>query len=523
MAQVRDIFVTLGFDVDSKDLDNLDRSLKNIQGGVKSMTVLFAGASIAIGGFLRIAGKMEQTEIAFETLTGSVETAKDLINGLKEDARKTPFTIPGILDQAKLLLAYQRPVKSLREDISILGNIAAGVGKDKLPFLTLAFGQVATTGRLQGQEIRQFAQAGVPLISTIAESLGKTKGEVQALSRQGKISFEDMREALVKLTTGTGMFANLMEKQSRSFFGVLSNIEDLLIDVSISIGKELLPQAKAIANEFLTLLEINRKLIRGRFVKFFKSISVTMGILFKVAKATVEAILNVTDAMGGLETVIKAVAFAMIAFTGLNILAAIGGVTVLIFKLIKGFKILGVTIRATQASALLMPILIGAAVIALGLIIEDIIGFFRGKDSITGLIVEAFEKKFPEAFLATQAALFAIKETVGIVIDEFKLLFGFLDEFLIKDPLKAARDVLSLDAFEGAAKFIFGAESNPSNSPASGGGQGASININAPVSVEVPAGTPPALVGESITEVIERVFGGIVRQASSATEPVTEY
>ncbi len=523
-VQVRDIFVTLGFDVDNKDLDNLDRSLKNIQSGVKNMTILFAGASIAIGGFLKAAGDFEQVEIAFETMLGSAEKAKELLKDITQFAAKTPFSLKGIVASSKSLLAFKFSQEEIIKTMTNLGNIAAGVGRDKLPTLVRAFGKIRVKGKASMEELNMLLEAGVPILDELAKNFNVTTEELFKMITAGKVRFEDVDIALNNLSTGSGLFADLMEKQSKSFLGILSNIQDFLHNTAIQIGKELLPQAKAMANEFLTILETSKELIKGRLVKFFKSIAATMGILFKVAKAVVEGILNVTDAMGGLEEVIKAVAIAMIAFTGIQMLSAIGSITSAIFGLVKSMAVLRAGVIATQAAAIVMPILIGAAVIALGLIIEDIIGFFRGKDSITGLIIEAFEKKFPEAFLTTKAALFAIKETVGTVIDEFKLLFGFLDEFLIRDPLKAAKGIFSLDAFEGAAKVIFGDASNPATAPAGGGGgQGAQVNINAPVNVEVPAGTPPELVGESLTESLRREFGGMIRQASRATEPVTEF
>ena len=523
MAQVRDIFVTLGFDVDNKDLDNLDRSLKNIQRGVRSMTFLFAGASLAIGGFLKAAGDFEQTEIAFETMLGSAEEAQKLLKEMADFAAKTPFTLPGVEAAAKQLLAVGIESDKMIGTLKSLGDVSAGLSVP-LSRLALNYGQVKTQAKLTGRELRDFAVAGVPLAAELAKQLNISKAEVSELVSAGKIGFPEVEKAFISMTSEGGRFFDLMDKQSKSFFGILSNIVDVLILMARTIGKELLPQAKAITNEFLAILEVNKELIKGRFVKFFKSLAVTLGILFKVAKGVVEGILNVTDAMGGLEEVIKAVVVAMLAFTGFQIVSAIGSITQVVFGLVKAMTALRFGIVATQAAAVLMPILIGAAVIALGLIIEDIIGFVRGKDSITGLIIDAFEKKFPAAFLNTKAALFAIRDTVGLVVDEFKLLFGFLDEFLIRDPLKAAKDIFSLDAFEGAANVIFGNAPTPATAPAGGGGQGNQVvNINAPVNVSVPAGTPAALVGESITEGVERVFGGMIRQASRATEPVTEF
>ena len=520
-VQVRDIFVTLGFDVDNKDLDNLDRSLMNIQKGVRNMSILFAGASLAIGGFLKAAGDFEQVEVAFETMLGSAEKAKDLLQDITKFARTTPFSLIGIVDSSKQLLAFGIEQEKIIETMQSLGNIAAGVGRDKLPTLVRAFGKIRTKGKATMEELNMLLEAGVPILDELAKNFGVSTAELFKMISAGKVGFKDVDAALLNLSTGSGKFANLMEKQSKTFLGTLSNLKDFISITAIEIGKELLPQAKAMANQILNIFEANRKLIKGRFVKFFKSLAVAMGLIFKAGIAVAEGIINITDAFGGLGEVIKGVVIAMLAFTGIQVLSAIGSITTAIFGLVKGMKTLKLAMIATQVSALLMPILIGAAVIALGLVIEDIIGFFRGKDSITGLIVDAFEKKFPDAFLATNAALFAIKETVGIVIDEFKLLFGFLNEFLIKNPLEAFEGLGK--GLEAAAKFVFGDAATPATAPAGGGMQSNQISISAPVTVTVPQGTPAALVGESITEGVERVFGGMIRQASRATEPVTEF
>ena len=324
MASIRDLFVTIGFDIDEKPLAQIDRNIRNVQAGAKKLAIVFAGASVSIGFFLKQAGDFEQVEIAFEAMLGSAEAAKELLDGLKEDARRTPFTLPGILDAGKRLLAMGIEAGRLRDTIKILGDVAAGVGIDKLPNLVLALGQVKAATKLRGSELRQFTEAGVPLLAELAESLGKTPAEIQELISKGAISFEDVRKALENLTTGSGRFADLMERQSKSFLGMLSNIKDFVNINAIAIGKELLPQAKAIAKEFLTLLEVNKEIIKTRAVKFFKEMSVVIGILFKSIMAIVEGILNITDALGGLGNVIKNVTLLMLGFVSLQIISGIG-------------------------------------------------------------------------------------------------------------------------------------------------------------------------------------------------------
>lgn len=517
MASIRDLFVTIGFDIDEKPLAQIDRNLRNVTSSAKILAGVFAGASVSIGFFLKQAGDFEQVEIAFETMLGSAEAAKELLAGLKEDARRTPFTLPGILDASKRLLAMGIEAGRLRDTIKILGDVAAGVGIDKLPNLVLALGQVKAATKLRGSELRQFTEAGVPLLAELSESLGKTPAEIQKLISQGAISFEDVRKALENLTTGSGRFANLMERQSKSFLGLLSNIKDFVNINAIAIGKELLPQAKAIGKEFLHLLEVNQEIIKVKAVKFFKQMAIVIGILFKATKAVVEGILNITGALGGLGNVIKTITLLMLGFISLQIVSGIGATTIAVFGLIKAMKTLGLVATITQLKMVAIPLLIGAAVIALGLIIEDIVAFFRGKDSITGELIDVFEKKFPAAFLNTKAALFAIKETIGIVIDEFKLLFGFLDEFLIKNPLKAAKDIFSLDAFEGAANVIFG--NAPTPVTAGGGNTSNSITMQNQFNITPSPSLSAEVAAIAVETGVKQAMETTLRQTDRALKP----
>jgi len=519
MASIRDLFVTLGFDIDEKPLQKIDRNIKNVTTSAKRLSLVFLGASAAIGVFLKQAGDFEQVEIAFETMLGSADKAKELLDGLKEDARRTPFTLPGILNNAKLLLAMGIEAENVRDTITTLGNIAAGVGREKLPQLALALGQVRAATKLRGQELRQFTEAGVPLLDELSKILGKPVKEMQDLVSKGEVSFEMVNQALVNLTTGSGRFANLMEKQSTTFLGILSNLQDFIIINAIAIGKELLPQAKAIANELLRFLEINRKIIRARFVKFFKGLANIMGILFRAFKAVIEGVMTLSEALGGLENVIMGVVLGMLAFTSLQILSGIGSITQAIFGLATRFKALGVAATLAQAKIFIIPILIGAAVVALGLIIEDIVGFFQGKDSLTGVLIEAFERKFPDAFINTKAALLAIRDTITLIIDEAKLLIGFLTELIVFEKLERlakVREFISGLSLEKAARAIgFGEEITP----VGGATQSNQVRVNAPVTVNVPEGTPAEVITPAIQTGMREAFDTILRETSRATAP----
>lgn len=192
----------------------------------KTSRVLIAATTAAVTFAVKSASEFEQSRIAFDTMLGSAEAGKKIMKDLSDFARKTPFELPDVVEGAKKLLAYGISAEDVMKDLKTLGDISAGVGKDKLPQLTLAFGQVATKGKLFGQEIRQFTEAGIPLIDELSKSLGVTKERVVEMSENGEIGFAQVRKALENMTGEGGKFFKLMDRQSKSFGGVVSNIKD---------------------------------------------------------------------------------------------------------------------------------------------------------------------------------------------------------------------------------------------------------------------------------------------------------
>ena len=125
--------------------------------------------------FLDNASMIEQSRIAFETMLGSSDKARKLLTQLSDFARKTPFDLPQVIEGSQRLLAYNVAAEDIIPTFTMLGNIAAGVGKDKLPQLILAFGQVKAATHLTGAELRQFSEAGVPLLDTLAKNFKMTE------------------------------------------------------------------------------------------------------------------------------------------------------------------------------------------------------------------------------------------------------------------------------------------------------------------------------------------------------------
>ena len=274
---VRELLTVLGFKSDTSGGEKFNKVLS---GTVKLMAATTAAAGLVGAAVLKSAGDFEQAEIALETMTGSAQVAGDLLKEITDFAAKTPFKLTGLIDSSKQLLAFGFEADEIVDKMETLGNISAGVGRDKLPSLILAFGKIRTKGKATMEELNILLEAGVPILDELAKQYGVTTQELTKMVSKGEVGFDNVDKALLGLGTGSGRFAGLMEKQSRSFLGILSNIGDFVDRLKISIGKELLPDAKRIAMEFLNWAKENEKLIKGGIVKFLKVVALGVALLF---------------------------------------------------------------------------------------------------------------------------------------------------------------------------------------------------------------------------------------------------
>lgn len=184
-----------------------------------------AQATSFVKSMATVHGEFQQIEIALETILGNEREAATLMNQLRETAAKTPFDMKGIANGAKQLLAYGEDAATVNETLIKLGNIAAGLSQP-LGDLVYLYGTTKTQGRLYTQDFNQFVGRGIPMIKELAEYFGVAESEVRGLVEAGKVGFPEVQAVISSLTEEGGMFFNLMEKQSTSVIGKISNLGD---------------------------------------------------------------------------------------------------------------------------------------------------------------------------------------------------------------------------------------------------------------------------------------------------------
>lgn len=235
------------------DIDAMRRDILGLNNTVKSetskMDSAFKNLSLGIAGYfsvnavqgfvrelINVRGEFQKTEIAFTTMLGNADQAKSLMNDMVTLAAKTPFSLQDVSSGAKQLLAFQVPANEVVDTLTRLGNIAAGLSVP-LSRINLVYGQVKAKGKLMGDDLRQFTEAGIPMVAELAKKFGTTTAEISKMVSAGKIGFNDVKDVLFSMTNEGGMFFNLMEKQSKSLSGQIANLGDSWDQMLNKIGE----------------------------------------------------------------------------------------------------------------------------------------------------------------------------------------------------------------------------------------------------------------------------------------------
>lgn len=217
---------------EAESMDSAFRNLGTAIGGYFSAQTLFSFTKELVN----VRGEFQKTEIAFSTMLGSADKAKVLMADMVDLAAKTPFSLKDVSVGAKQLLAFQVPAKDLLDTLTRIGNISAGVSVP-IDRIILAYGQVKAAGRLMGTEMRQFTEAGIPMYAELAKVLKTDETAIKGMIEAGKVGFKDVEQVIKNLTSEGGMFFELMEKQSTSMSGRVSNLGDQWDQMLNKIGQ----------------------------------------------------------------------------------------------------------------------------------------------------------------------------------------------------------------------------------------------------------------------------------------------
>lgn len=184
-----------------------------------------------VRGLYTIGGEFQKQRITLTSILGDSMKAETIFNRIKDLAVVSPFQFKELASYTKQLSAYSIPYEELYDTTKRLADISAGVGVD-MGRIILAYGQVRSAAFLRGQELKQFTEAGIPLVDELAKRFTKLTGVVTSagdvfdkISRK-EVSFGMVKDVLWELTDEGGKFYNMQEALAESLAGKWSNLQD---------------------------------------------------------------------------------------------------------------------------------------------------------------------------------------------------------------------------------------------------------------------------------------------------------
>lgn len=221
---------------DGKSIDDIISKIQN------SMNIAIGGWSIGkfVNQMMQVRGQFQQTEMAFKTMLQSEEKADALMKQLIRTAAVTPFGIEDVTEGAKQLLAFNVAAEDVNKTLIGLGDVAAGMGLN-LKDLVMLYGTTIAKGKMDTMDLYQFLNRGIPIADEIAKVMGldvtNAIKEVQKQIKAGKVTSDVFIQAMQNMSAEGSKFGGLMEAQSKTITGQISNIKDAIEQMFNELGK----------------------------------------------------------------------------------------------------------------------------------------------------------------------------------------------------------------------------------------------------------------------------------------------
>ena len=226
----------------------------------------------------QVRGEFELQQKSLAAIIGNKEEADKIFARTVDLALQSPFKLRELVGYVRELSAYRIETEKLFDTTKMLADVSAGLGVD-MGRLILAYGQVRSASVLRGQELRQFTEAGIPIIAELAKSFSELYGrvvktdEVFEMVSKRMVSFEMVDEIFKRMTSSGGVFYNMQKIQSETLKGKISNLNDAFDIMYNKIGKDNEGVLKGVIDTFTAMLKNVDILIAN-----FKALVLGLGI-----------------------------------------------------------------------------------------------------------------------------------------------------------------------------------------------------------------------------------------------------
>jgi len=267
------------------DASSFDRSIRGVSSSIARLGPGIAAIGSAIGatfvaskviefgkGASMAASDFEQLEMQFETLTKSGEITADLLQSMKDDAAKSPLSVSDYAQAGKTLLAFGNEAEGIMDTLRQLADVSMG-NSERFGSLSLAFAQTTAAGRLMGQEVLQFVNAGFNPLQQISKKTGETMLQLKKRMEDGAVSAAEVKDAFKDATSEGGLFYQAIQKGGETTAGKIAQLKDTVLSLQIAFGEGLNEGVKAGAMAIASGI--------GKFEDQFASMGIVVGKAIK--------------------------------------------------------------------------------------------------------------------------------------------------------------------------------------------------------------------------------------------------
>lgn len=385
--------------------------------------------------FLRQFAELEQIQVAFEQIVGSVEKGRKVFKSLQKFQQGTPFDLVSIKTAAQTLLTFGSATEDLELELTALGNIAAASGA-RIGDLANVFGKVQTSGRVTQDVLNQLAIRGVNVMEIWSKKTGIAVDRLSEVVSKGAIPFSVLRETILDLGVREGgRFTGIMEEQAKRLAGAWVRLGSAMVLFKASLGKIISEAGNFPA--FFNFLAKSMERLTLLLVKFAKDhpfltkVMVNLGTIFVILGALVTAFSIALQVVA--ITVLPLLILRFLGFKAVMsaVMFLIPGLRLLLIGLSLLFGTLASASLVVVAAIVLIPLAIGLIIwkfreikLFFGFLIDDLVEIFK---TVTAWIGKIFGIIGKFTGLTKLAGFFFDKGDININVSKEMLTRGEVD------------------------------------------------------------------------------------------------
>ena len=257
-------------------------ALQGVSGPMAAVTGQLAKSWDLLKSGIEQAGVFEKQTVKMETMMGSAEATKKVMDDLTKFAVETPFEMPGIVQVATQMIQVGDRGDDLMKTLKMLGD-ASGGSAAEFQLMGTVFNQVRGAGALFTQDFRQLSSRGIISLNDLAKHFNVSAAEADKMMTTGKIKFPEFKKMLMGLTAEGGRYHDMAKKQAQTIEGLNSTLKDAINITLRMLVTPLVPFVKSVTNAYIQMTSVAQSMVEqgGKLVSFAFAGAAAFGVLGK--------------------------------------------------------------------------------------------------------------------------------------------------------------------------------------------------------------------------------------------------